>query len=149
MSVQGKFSLVKCNIIKPLDFRITSMVEKLCTLYGDTLAEVDGTLYYDFPPIAALADSGVEEKLKESGFGYRAKFIHQSAVKIMEFGGMNWLLNLQKLPYTEAKLELMKLPGIGAKVCKNYLSLYSCLVGMVKSISMYIALLTPVIYKLK
>lgn len=100
-------------------FRITSMVEKLCTFFGDKLAEIDGTSYYDFPPVAALADPGVEEKLKQSGFGYRAKFIHQSAVKIMESGGTNWLLNLQKLPYTEAKLELMKLPGIGAKVVKN------------------------------
>lgn len=96
--------------------RITSMVEKLCTFYGDKLAEFDGISYYDFPPVAALADPGVEEKLRQSGFGYRAKFIHQSAVKIMESGGMNWLLNLQKLPYPDAKLELMKLPGIGAKV---------------------------------
>lgn len=96
--------------------RITSMVEKLCTFYGDKLAEVDGTPYYDFPPVAALADPAVEAKLRQAGFGYRAKFIHQSAVKIMESGGMNWLLNLQQLPYTEAKSELMKLPGIGAKV---------------------------------
>lgn len=102
------------------------MVEKLCTFYGNKLAEFNGTSYYDFPPVSALAEPEVEAKLRQSGFGYRARFIHQSAVKIMESGGMDWLLNLQKLPYAEAKSELMKLPGIGAKVVEM-INIYFCL----------------------
>lgn len=96
--------------------RISSMVEKLCVLYGNKIADVDGTIYYDFPPLVALTDPSVEKSLRDAGFGYRAKFINQSACKIMQMGGTEWLKLLQSLSYKEAKMELMKLPGIGAKV---------------------------------
>ncbi|XP_069690004.1 N-glycosylase/DNA lyase isoform X2 [Periplaneta americana] len=96
--------------------RISSMVEKLCVLYGNKIANVDGVAYYDFPPVSALTDPSVEKTLRDAGFGYRAKFINQSACKIMQMGGTRWLEHLQSLPYVEAKTELMKLSGIGAKV---------------------------------
>jgi len=103
--------------------RISSMVEKLCVLYGNKIADVDGTIYYDFPPLVALTDPSVEKSLRDAGFGYRAKFINQSACKIMQMGGTEWLKLLQSLSYKEAKMELMKLPGIGAKVnCYIYLA---------------------------
>jgi N-glycosylase/DNA lyase len=92
------------------------MVEKLCVLYGTKIAVVDGTVYYDFPSLAALTDPSVEKSLRDAGFGYRAKFISQSACKIMQMGGCDWLELLQSLSYEQAKAELMKLPGIGAKV---------------------------------
>jgi N-glycosylase/DNA lyase len=99
------------------------MVEKLCVLYGNKIADVDGTIYYDFPPLVALTDPSVEKSLRDAGFGYRAKFINQSACKIIQMGGTEWLKLLQSLSYKEAKMELMKLPGIGAKVkCYIYLS---------------------------
>lgn len=97
--------------------RISSMVEKLCVLYGNKIADVSGTEYYGFPTLAALTDPSVEKSLRDAGFGYRAKFINQSACKIMQMGGSDWLDFLQSLSYEEAKVELMKLPGIGAKVC--------------------------------
>ncbi|XP_069690006.1 N-glycosylase/DNA lyase isoform X4 [Periplaneta americana] len=96
--------------------RISSMVEKLCVLYGNKIANVDGVAYYDFPPVSALTDPSVEKTLRDAGFGYRAKFINQSACKIMQMGGTRWLEHLQSLPYVEAKTELMKLSGIGAKM---------------------------------
>ncbi|PNF32439.1 N-glycosylase/DNA lyase [Cryptotermes secundus] len=96
--------------------RISSMVEKLCILYGNKIADFDGTVYYDFPPLTALTDPSVEKSLRDAGFGYRAKFIYQSACKIMQLGGSDWLQHLQSLSYEEAKMELKKLPGIGAKV---------------------------------
>ncbi|KDR07858.1 N-glycosylase/DNA lyase isoform X2 [Zootermopsis nevadensis] len=96
--------------------RISSMVEKLCVLYGNKIADVSGTEYYGFPTLAALTDPSVEKSLRDAGFGYRAKFINQSACKIMQMGGSDWLDFLQSLSYEEAKVELMKLPGIGAKV---------------------------------
>ncbi|XP_063229833.1 N-glycosylase/DNA lyase [Bacillus rossius redtenbacheri] len=96
--------------------RISSMVEKLCVLYGEKIATVGDTVYHAFPVVSALASTGVEKALRNAGFGYRAKFIHQSACKIEEMGGDAWLGKLQELPYVEAKAELMKLPGIGAKV---------------------------------
>nr|CAD7265381.1 unnamed protein product [Timema shepardi] len=96
--------------------RISSMVEKLCTLYGTKIATVDNVTYFDFPHVSALTDPSVEQSLREAGFGYRAKFIHKSACQIIKEGGVTWLQKLQTLPYEEAKTELMKLPGIGAKV---------------------------------
>jgi N-glycosylase/DNA lyase len=92
------------------------MVEKLCVLYGNKIADIGGTVYYDFPPLTALTDPSVEKSLRDAGFGYRAKFIYHSACKIVQLGGSDWLQHLQSLPYEQAKMELMKLPGIGAKV---------------------------------
>ncbi|EEB17855.1 8-oxoguanine DNA glycosylase, putative [Pediculus humanus corporis] len=96
--------------------RISSMVEKLCEFYGDYITELDGKKFYGFPKLENLADSSVESNLRKAGFGYRAKFIYQSACLIKELGGTNWLNNLKTLPYELSKMELMKLPGVGAKV---------------------------------
>lgn len=92
------------------------MVEKLCQHFGSLLLTYENTDYYSFPTIEALAKAEVEPKLRQLGFGYRARFIQQSAVKILENGGRDWLLGLRKIPYAEAKTALMTLPGIGAKV---------------------------------
>lgn len=58
----------------------------------------------------------LESRLRDAKFGYRAKFIAQSIVKINEFGGLDWFEKLQTLPYQDARQELVKLPGIGFKV---------------------------------
>lgn len=92
------------------------MVEKLCHTYGNYLLTYNDQAYHSFPPIEALADEKVESKLRTMGFGYRAKFIQQSAAKILQNGGRDWLLNLRTVTYPEAKKALMTLPGIGAKV---------------------------------
>ncbi|XP_045036449.1 N-glycosylase/DNA lyase isoform X2 [Daphnia magna] len=96
--------------------RITGMVEKLCETYGNHLLTYEDVAYYTFPSIESLAEEKVESKLRTLGFGYRAKFIQQSAAKIMKNGGRDWLLNLRTVSYLEAKSSLMTLPGIGAKV---------------------------------
>lgn len=97
-------------------FRISGMIEKMCDTYGTHLLRHDGVSYYNFPTIEALADPDVESKLRVMGFGYRAKFIQQSAARILQNGGREWLMNLRTLPYNEAKSALITLPGIGAKV---------------------------------
>ena len=97
--------------------RIGSMVEKLCDNYGEKVMELDGKTYFSFPTIESLAATGVEEKLRQLGFGYRAKYINQSAQHIHnDKGGVEWLFSLREKPYGEAKAELMKLHGVGAKV---------------------------------
>ncbi|XP_050533800.1 N-glycosylase/DNA lyase [Daktulosphaira vitifoliae] len=93
--------------------RISSMVEKMCSLYGKNII---GTQYYAFPSIDKLVGNDVEEELKKAKFGYRAKFIRQTAEKIVEFGGNKWIEKLKNMDYTCAKKELMLLPGIGPKV---------------------------------
>ncbi|KAJ0173212.1 hypothetical protein K1T71_011388 [Dendrolimus kikuchii] len=96
--------------------RISSMVEKLCTHYGEVICEIEGRKYYAFPEVGNLAETKVESELRDLGFGYRAKFIQKSASQILEWGGDTWFQSLQEMKYKDAKQELMKLHGIGPKV---------------------------------
>lgn len=96
--------------------RISSLVNKLCSNYGDLICELDGQKYYAFPKLENLASDGVEENLRELGFGYRAKYIKRSAAEIIEKGGLKWFQKLIEMPYEIAHKELMTLSGIGPKV---------------------------------
>ena len=59
------------------------MVDKLACHYGRRIGELDGREFYQFPEVSALAADGVEEKLRELGFGYRAKYIQVCGVIIL------------------------------------------------------------------
>ncbi|EDO27821.1 predicted protein [Nematostella vectensis] len=83
-------------------WRITSMIEKMCSKYGEKVASVDGIDYFSFPTVSSLADPKVEQDLRSMGFGYRAKFINKSAQLITEYGGQDWLLSLRKQSYQDA-----------------------------------------------
>lgn len=97
--------------------RISSLVEKLCTLYGQKICSLNNKEYYNFPSLEALSeDENMETKLRQLGFGYRAKYIENATKEILRNGGLVWLNNLYQMNYTEAHEELMKLPGIGMKV---------------------------------
>lgn len=89
------------------------MVEKMCTLYGK---KINGTNYYSFPSIETLTGKQIEEDLKIAKFGYRAKFIQQTAEKMFELGSDKWIEKLKNMDYDSAKKELMLLPGVGPKV---------------------------------
>ncbi len=39
------------------------------------MSEYEGQAYYSFPGLEELAQAGVEERLRQLGFGYRAKYI--------------------------------------------------------------------------
>jgi N-glycosylase/DNA lyase len=116
------------------------MVEKLCANYGLHIADVDGRSYHDFPPPERLAeDEGVEARLRSLGFGYRAKYIYQTAVIIAKQKENGWLNSLRnpeapafglevvagqegEMPpegrsgYREAHEKLLELQGVGPKV---------------------------------
>ncbi|KAL4775987.1 DNA glycosylase [Aspergillus nidulans var. acristatus] len=120
--------------------RIGQMVEKLCTNYGMHVADVDGRSYHEFPPPERLAeDEGVEARLRSLGFGYRAKYIYQTAVIIAKQKENGWLNSLRnpeapafglevvagqegEMPpegrsgYREAHEKLLELQGVGPKV---------------------------------
>ncbi|KAG2223738.1 hypothetical protein INT45_003462 [Circinella minor] len=97
--------------------RISKMVQNLCTHYGPLVITMDEIPYYDFPGVDQLAKPGVEDKLRQLGFGYRAKYIAQTAVKIQQ-KEKNWLMELRKKSYQEAKTELQTLNGVGPKVAE-------------------------------
>jgi len=125
--------------------RISQMVDKLCSNYGPCLGSVDDETYYDFPPASALAKPGVEQKLRELGFGYRARYIYQTACMIAEKEAC-WLDGLRnpespvlgkeaspagpwseegREGYRRAHEELLALQGVGPKVADCV-----CLMGL-------------------
>ncbi|OMH78751.1 N-glycosylase/DNA lyase [Zancudomyces culisetae] len=116
----------------------------ICTKYGEKIElddlEVDGIKeVYKFPKIAALAQDGVEARLKSLGFGYRAKYISQTAKYICSISNDpdSWLVDTLKYNrtktgdilsgsadthvknnerYPSIKDELLKMTGVGPKV---------------------------------
>jgi N-glycosylase/DNA lyase len=143
--------------------RIGQMVSKLCLHYGPYLGTLpngmaggdDGEPLHDFPSPQALAVDGVEQKLRELGFGYRARYIAQTARIITEHGDA-WLDSLrnplspalgghpvvaastsatpaassgtndgQERSYKAAHEALLTLPGVGPKVADCV-----CLMGL-------------------
>ncbi|KAJ9477429.1 N-glycosylase/DNA lyase [Pseudozyma hubeiensis] len=87
--------------------RIGQMVQNLCTHFSPVLLEhsypapppavkaEEGDVeqgevriaFHPFPPPEALAKPGVEEKLRELGFGYRAKYLARTAQMLCEQHG--------------------------------------------------------------
>jgi len=116
--------------------RISQMVEKLCINYGPLIGHVGSQAFHDFPQPHALIGKGVEQKLRELGFGYRAKYLWQTAMMVDD-KGLDWLEGLRNpekpLPgktwssagelveggrqgYRDAHEELLVLQGVGPKV---------------------------------
>lgn len=93
--------------------KIKSCVEKLCRMCGSELT-FEGKKYYSFPTpekVAALS----EEDLRLTGVGYRAPYILKAASAVA-----NGELDIKKLSLSdtsEARRELLKLYGVGDKVC--------------------------------
>ncbi|VUC19832.1 unnamed protein product [Clonostachys rosea] len=121
--------------------RISQMVHKLCKHYGPLIAHIDGVPFYDFPNPDDLTGKGVESNLRELGFGYRAKYIAETARIVAQEKPRDWLETLrnpdnpgfgsQLAPearhstYKEAHEELLALKGVGPKVADCV-----CLMGL-------------------
>lgn len=58
------------------------------------------------------------------GFGYRAKYINQTAKTIVSLGGNEWINELIATDYHNAKENLLQLSGIGPKVYIYMKSIY-------------------------
>jgi len=125
--------------------RIGQMVHKLCIHYGPLIGYIDKEPYHDFPTPAALTDPSVEAHLRELGFGYRAKYLHRTAVMVAE-KEEGWLEGLRnpespqlgqnarsagdmeeggRAGYRRAHEELLPLQGVGPKVADCV-----CLMGL-------------------
>jgi len=96
--------------------RISGMVEKMCVEYGQFVGEFEEVKYFMFPELEQLSKPEVETRLRELGFGYRAKYIQQSAAFILDKGGISWLHSHRSMGYTEARQSLLQLAGVGPKV---------------------------------
>ncbi|RYP17237.1 hypothetical protein DL765_004622 [Monosporascus sp. GIB2] len=120
----------------------TPQVNKLCKYYGPLISHVGGEAFHDFPSPQALAGEGVEAHLRELGFGYRAKYIRETARIVSEDKPEGWLESLanpenpgwlpSKAPedaqpptYKHAHEQLLLLSGVGPKVADCI-----CLMGL-------------------
>jgi N-glycosylase/DNA lyase len=75
---------------------------------------VDGTDHYSFPTLEQILVP-TEEDLRLLGYGYRAKFVVNTA-KMLKDRGDDWLVGLRGKPRMELQNSLSELSGIGRKV---------------------------------
>jgi len=91
---------------------IERMLNNLCKSLGEPIP-FEGKKFYTFPTLEALARTRTSD-LKKCGLGYRAKYISETAKKILETG-----INFDQMKqedYGALKKELLLLPGVGPKV---------------------------------
>ncbi len=91
--------------------RIKGIVERLCENFGEKLSERD----FSFPSFEVLADMSVDD-LSPLRAGFRSKYILDAAKKVKS--GEVRLYDLYNAPMDEARQELMKIKGVGAKVAE-------------------------------
>lgn len=100
--------------------RISKMCDSLCLEFGEYIAEYEGVPYYSFPLPAVLAEPDVELRLRELGFGYRARYIQQTARYFTESEypdiTLDALAGLRDVSYDDAHEFLLQLSGVGPKV---------------------------------
>lgn len=92
--------------------RISKTIENISKAYGKEIL-FNGEKYYLFPTPEELSKASVED-LRRLNLGFRDKYIYAVTQKVVN-GDID-LESINKLPIKEAKKELMKLPGVGAKV---------------------------------
>ena len=106
----GRFICSQNNHIS----RIGNMVQSLCTHFSPPLFDA----HHPFPSPESLAPLDVEQKLRDLGFGYRAKYIQRTASHLVatHTDPKAWLKSLRSMPRAEAKEALLELSGVGPKV---------------------------------
>lgn len=109
--------------------RIAGMIGRLREEFGSPMAVGAAGIGRDTPlrlfsfPTLEQLSAASEERLRELGFGYRAKFVTKTVSKLRseEFGGTAWLERLRGLPQSaenvkSVRTELQRLDGVGPKV---------------------------------
>jgi len=89
--------------------------------------------YHPFPPPERLAQKDVEERLRELSFGYRARYIYETARMLLEkleekedegsdkaryTTVDDYLHSLRGMTYEQARSELLQFQGVGPKVAE-------------------------------
>lgn len=113
--------------------RITRMCNSLSSNFGNLITTIDGVTYHSFPTSEELASRGTETSLRELGFGYRAKYIIETAKKLKKdkadsniAGDTEYLQRICKdAQYEDVREHLMSYNGVGPKVADCV-----CLMGL-------------------
>ncbi len=95
--------------------RISKAVREMSRIYGAPIATLDKRSFYSFPSASALADASPQVLRDSCGLGWRGDNLKRVA---RDVAGMpaGWLDALRGRPYNEAKTQLMKIHGVGAKI---------------------------------
>ncbi len=91
--------------------RIKSIIEKLCTSFGEKKKFL-GETYYTFPQVDALSKAEISS-LRSFGLGYRAEYVLNLAKEMVKGLDLNLLSTLSD---EELKVNLLKIKGVGPKV---------------------------------
>ncbi len=89
--------------------RIKGIVERLCNSFGEKIND----RFYSFPTAETIAALSLED-LAPLRSGFRAKYILDAARKVAS--GEIDLEKIRLMPIDDARAELMKIYGVGAKV---------------------------------
>jgi N-glycosylase/DNA lyase len=87
--------------------RIAAIAER----FGQAI-EFEGKTYYTFPDPSSVACEG-QEWLRECKLGYRQPYVFETSCSVTD--EYAWEEMIRRLPYEDARKELMKLHGIGPK----------------------------------
>lgn len=98
---------------------IRNSIYKMSKELGEKV-KIDGQEYFYFPKTEIIANTS-ENKLKEFGLGFRAKYVRDASKHLCE-GKLR--SEITKLEYPKAKEELKKINGVGDKIADCVL-LYS------------------------
>ena len=93
--------------------RIKGIIERISKKYGEEI-EFDNKKFYTFPTPKQLENAKIED-FKELGAGFRDKYLYDTTQKVL-----NKEIELQSLHNMDTKQctkQLLKLKGIGPKVC--------------------------------
>ncbi|MFH1181779.1 MAG: DNA glycosylase [Candidatus Woesearchaeota archaeon] len=89
--------------------RIRKNLNSIAEMFGRRIS-LGNYETFSFPPPQKIVSSG----LKKCGLGYRCSYLLETAEIVAR--NPKLLENIKKLPYEQAKQQLMGLPGVGAKV---------------------------------
>lgn len=92
--------------------RISKTIDNISKSYGKEVV-FNGENYYLFPTPSELSKASISE-LRELNLGFRDKYVYEATKKVVD-GELN-IDKLLEMDTLSAKKELMKVPGIGAKV---------------------------------
>ena len=92
--------------------RISKTIENISKAYGKKILFEDKE-YYLFPTPEELGKATIED-LRTLNLGFRDKYVYGATKAVLD-GTVN-LSDIEKMSYKDAKKELMKINGVGAKV---------------------------------
>lgn len=95
--------------------RIGSMIEALCTAFGDRIQCEEEGSPAAFPTLEQLLVA-TEEQLRALGFGYRAPYIVGAARWVRDAGGTAYLHSLRTATLDQCRAALTQIGGVGLKV---------------------------------